>query len=185
MNTINFKKLLLLFVFSFTLLDLFGQHISFLGIPMGQSESVFDKKLRQKGFVYKGINNVFETRMYDGTFWNYRNTRINVEYENGKATSVNVGPNEKIYNSISEFNKLVSSLDKKYGKHHPKENLFTHFLFYLGTGYYWKVTGGYIVASRISTDDPSKIMIMIYYLDNTSHYVIYELGQRRNTSNDL
>lgn len=161
-----------------------AQHISFAGIKLGQSESVVDRNLRQKGFAFQGINNVFLSRMYEGAFWNYDKSWINLYSENGIATGVLVSPQGVYYHS--NYNKLVKALDKKYGKHYNASGRFNMYL--LGDErlqYYWKVAGGYIVTYCLDKENSNQVSFAIYFLDNLSNYVTKERGRSRNRSNDL
>lgn len=176
---------MLLLVLSFVFANLYAQHISFMGIQLGQSENVVDRMLKQKGFRFVGINNVMFTKMYDGTFWRFQNTRLNTEVENGKVTAITLCPSYEIYNRPSDFNNLVSNLDKKYGKHHNISNFFTSGRYVREKGYYWRVTGGYIVSYYAQNEYTREIIISIDYLDNTNKEIIYLLGRKRNTENDL
>lgn len=178
------KKLLFLLVFlpSFV----FGQnHLSFMGIRLGQSENAFCQKLKSKGFQYVGVNNVMHTKMFEGTFWKFQDTRINVERENGSATSVLVGLSVKAYNSIDNFTDLVKGFDKKYGKHHSISVFFKVSEMAGNNGYYWKVNGGYIATYYDKNPINNEIMIGIRYMDNTNCRIILENGRRRNTNDDL
>ena len=162
-----------------------SKHISFLGIQLGQSESVIDRMLQQKGFRYVGVNNVMLTKMYDGTFWKYQDTRLNTEVENGRVTAISVSPSYKLYDKISDYNNLVHNLDNKYGRHKHVSNFFKSSDIAGNNGFYWKLSGGYIVIYYSKNPITEKIIISIYYLDNTNQRVILENGSKRNTDFDL
>ena len=179
------KKYYLLLLLLFVFTNLSAQHISFMGIKLGQSEKVVDRMLLQKGFRYVGKNNVMYTKMYDGTFWNFQNTRINTEVENGKVTTISLCPSPELYNKISDFNYLVQGLDKKYGKHRLISDFFKVSNLAGNYGYYWKVSGGFIVTYYATNSITGDILICIDYIDNTDKRIILERGRMRNTDNDL
>ncbi len=179
------KKYLMLITFLFGFISIHAQHISFMGIQLGQSERVVDRLIRQKGFRFVGINNVMLTKMYDGTFWHFEDTRLNTEVENGKVTAISLSPSYRIYNQMSSFNSLVSGLDRKYGNHRPIADFFTSSDFADRKGYYWKATGGFVVAYYAQNELNGEILISIEYLDNSNKQVIIEKGRKRDRSNDL
>ena len=179
------KKYLILLAFLMSFISLYSQHLSFMGIPLGQSENVVDRMIRQKGFKYVGVNNVMLTKMYDGTFWKFEDTRLNIEVENGKVTAITLSPSFRIYNKISYFNSLVSGLDSKYGNHRQIADFFKSSDIAGNKGYYWKVSGGFVVAYYAKNEITGEVLISLDYLDNTNKRIILEKGRNRDTSNDL
>ena len=177
------KKYLIIIVLFFCAFNIYGQHISFMGVQLGQSESVIDRMLRQKGFRYVGVNNVVGTRMYNGKFWKFEDTTINTEVESGKVTGILVGPSYKLYTRVSDYNNLVQNLNKKYGKGHPISNFFKYSDIARNSGLYWKISGGYIVAYYTTYTKTHEIKL--YYLDNSNKRILLEKGRRRNTNDDL
>ena len=179
------KKVVILFIVSFCFVTLFAQHISFVGIQLGQSEQVVDRMLRQKGFQYVGVNNVMQTKMYNGTFWKFQDTRLNTEVEDGRVTAITLCPAYNTYNQKSDFTNLVQSLDKKYGRHRLISDFFKVSDLAGTDGFYWIISGGYIVSYYAQNSITGKILISIDYLDRTNKRIILENGRRRNTNNDL
>lgn len=179
------KKVVILFIVSFCFVTLFAQHISFVGIQLGQSEQVVDRMLRQKGFQYVGVNNVMQTKMYNGTFWKFQDTRLNTEVEDGRVTAITLCPAYDRYNQMSDFTYLVSSLDKKYGNHKAISSFFKASDLAGNDGYYWKTSGGYIVSYYAYNSITGKILISIDYLDRTNKRIVLESGRKRNTDDDL
>ncbi len=179
------KRIIFVIVVLFGFCYCSAQHLSFMGIQLGQPERTFDRMLRQKGFQYVGTNNVMLTKMYQGTFWKFKNTTINTEVENGRVTSVLVGPSEHIYNKMSDFNNLVRNLDAKYRKHYQISSFFKNSFLADRDGYFWKAPGGYIVAYYSRYSGSSNIMISIEYMDRTNKIVVLENGRNRNTDDDL
>jgi len=178
------KRYLILLAFSLSFINLYSQHLSFLGIQLGQSEAAIDRQLQQKGFQYAGVNNYALTKKYIGKFWIYPYTILNTEVENGKVTSILVGPDPDVYVKISDFDHLVNNLDKKYGSHQNIFNLFKN-SFYCEKGYSWRVKGGYIAAFYSINPVTNKIIMSIRYMDNTNSRVVLGKGKKRDTSNDL
>ena len=179
----KFIATICLYIFCVTLN---AQHLSFMGIQLGQQESTFDRMLKGKGFRYVGINNARFTRMYKGEFWRFGEVTINTESEENKVTSVFILSPYGAYLKMPDFNLLVHSLDEKYGKHHPISSFFKYSEFSDDTGFYWKTPGGYIVTYYLRyPTNYEQIMISIYYLDNTNHRIVQERGNKRNKDNDL
>lgn len=179
------KKSVMLFVLSFFVMNLFAQHISFVGIQLGQSEEVVDRMLRQKGFQYVGVNNVMQTKMYNGPFWEYQEIRLNTVVENGKVTAIEMCPAYDIYYQMSDFTHLVNSLDIKYGHHKLISDYFKVSDLAGTNGYYWIVNGGFIVSYYSQNSITGKLLISIEYLDTTNKRIVLEKGRKRNTENDL
>ena len=181
------KRIIAFIVTVFVCANLFAQHISFMGIQLGQSELAFDRKLKEKGFHYCGINNAKLTRMYEGKFWRFAEVTVNVESEEDKVTSVFVGtPYIDANYKMTDYNLLVHYLDEKYGTHHPISNFFKYSDISGQSGFYWKTAGGYIVAYYFHyPTDYERILISLRYMDNTNHRVLLERGNKRNTENDL
>lgn len=163
----------------------YSQHISFMDIQLGQSESIVDRMLQQKGFRYVGVNNAMLTKMYDGTFWKFQNTRLNTEVNNGVVTAIRISPSYEIYDKISYFNDLVYNLDRKHGSHRNISDFFKSSDIAGRNGFYWRVSGGYIATYYAKNPITEKIIISIDYLDNTDKRIILESGSKRNTNNDL
>lgn len=178
------KYLLLLLLFTAGLTNLFAQHISFIGIPLGQTERIFVRSLQQKGFKY--ASNTYQSKWYDGPFWNYKEARVMLEVENGKVTSVSAyHKNPNLYNRLSDFNNLVNGLSKKYGKRHNLFDYFTKDDFYVTNGYYWKVSGGYVVASYSLNEMTGSIIFDVRYVDNSNSIISLKRGRSRNRAGDL
>jgi hypothetical protein len=179
------KKFILLVFASIAFTNIYAQRLSFIGIQLGQSEEIVDRMLRQKGFKYLGINNVMLTKMYNGRFWKYEDTTINTEVENGKVTGIRVGPSHELYTKMSDFDNLVRNLDKKYGRHYLISNFFKYSDLADDKGFYWKNSGGYIIAYYVKNPVTNKIVISMRYLDKTNKLILLEQGCRRNTNDDL
>lgn len=180
-----YKKLYLVLLFTISSSCLIAQHISFLGIRLGQSEMIVDKALQEKGFKYQGMNVFGQKRMYEGPFWNFDKTIINLSSENGVATDVCVFPVGSFFQY--DYDALVRALDNKYGEHQSAHNLFQGILlWFVDLEYYWKTDGGYIVTSIVHKEAPNEneMSISIYYLDNTSTNVLQVRGLN-SRGNDL
>ncbi len=156
-----------------TFTHIFAQHISFLGIQLGQSQATIDRLLRQKGFRYTG--EAYEpAHMYEGAFWIYQNVSILARTYNGRVTEIIVSPSKYLYNKMSDFNNLVSNLNRKYGNYHSTGQ-------YPTLNYNWQVKGGRIQANCVDFKD--SVAFNIRYIDYTSVY--YNKPQKRNWSDDL
>ena len=181
------KKYLLLLTLLFGFKSLYAQHISFMGIQLGQSEKIVDRMLLQKGFVHPTLNGNILPTSYKGAFWKYQDSRLYTEVEDGKVTSVQVWPPYEC-NKMSDYNSLVRNLDNKYGRHYNIKYVFTHDNDFTSTdgGACWLVTGGFIVVYYVyNPGNRNEIAFRIRYIDKTNKRVILEKGRKRNTDNDL
>ncbi len=173
---------LLLFVCS---VNLQAQHVTFVGIRLGQSVSVIDRLLKQKGFEVDEVIKAYYHTRYKGDFWKYKDVAINTMVDNGIVTGISASPSPYRYGSISDYNDLVTNLDRKYGRHHNISSFFKHSDFADHDGYYWRIQGGYIVASYCYNADRSRVLFSVDYLENNNRIIVYELAKKRNTQNDL
>lgn len=155
------KKSIIILILTCVFAKTFAQHIDFLGIPLGQPIKAFERSLLAKGFTYSGEPG---THTYKGEFWKYNLAYLVVEVENGRAVGVLVAP---LRSDFDDLNRLVYSLQKKYGKYTTKN----------GNEYWWKVRGGDIKASYNNS-------IGIQYNDRTSRYYINRY-HKRNYEDDL
>lgn len=179
------KKSLILITFLFAFINMHAQHISFMGIHLGQSGNVVHNFLLQKGFNFDGDISFTQNKRYRGPFWIFNDVVLSTEIESNKVTAINISPTFNTFDRISDYNNLVRNLDKKYGKHYPISNFFKYSYIADNEGYYWKVSGGYIVvfySERVNTD---KIMIFLSYMDYTNKIIRFEIGRNRNKNNDL
>ncbi len=103
------KKILLLLLFAMCEMNLSAQHIKFLGIPLGQSLSVFNQQLKQKGFIqeFYGISTI----MYSGTFWKSQ-ADVLVYSERGNVVKIDVKMPASTNNPGIGYNELISSMTK-------------------------------------------------------------------------
>ncbi len=160
----------------FGLESIYAQHISFMGIQLGQSVSIVDRSLRQKGFLRENNHASQKMYIYSGEFWKYKNVSISCYSEDGKVNSISVSPEKDSplsgfpTNRFSkeDYNNLIKNLTKKYGKYSTKK----------GLDYTWELEGGEITASYY------KESIYIHYTDRTSPDYIRK-HQKRNKENDL
>lgn len=174
------KKFVILFVVSFCVVTLFAQHLSFLGIPLGQSQATIDQLLRQKGFKYVG--EAYEpAHMYEGAFWIYTKVSILARTDKGKVTEIIVTPSNNLYNKKTDLNNLVSNLNKKYGKYYSIEDEFNGHL----VSYNWVVKGGCIQVTY-SPNSIGEIYLSLRYIDYSSRlYTNPTAPKNRNTRDDL
>lgn len=170
-------------LFGFT--SMCAQHISFMGIQLGQSEKNIESQLLKKGFQYVGRNNVMYTKMYEGKFWKFENTRLNTIVEDGKVTAISLCPSPRIYNQIPDYTNLVFSLDKKYGKHHVVSRSSKSPELAVNQDFFWIVAGGAIVTNYAQNEITGDIIICINYYDKTNSQMILGAGRNRDTDNDL
>lgn len=154
-----------------------AQHITFLGIQLGQTEATTDKLIRLKGFNYVG--RAYEpANIYEGAFWIYKNSNLLARTYKGKVTEIIVTPNSYQYNQEADFYTLVKNLNKKYGKYCATTNNG------LILTYIWKIKGGCIEASKAGRT--SKISLSIRYIDYSSiYYKNPKDSYNRNRNNDL
>ena len=175
------KEILFYLILILNISNLYAQHISFLGIQLGQSETVTDRLIRQRGFDY--IGRAYEpANMYEGTFWMYKTVGILARTYNSKVTEIIVTPKSSIYNKTEDFNKLINGLNKKYGKNYTKVNKP-----YL-IAYVWIVNGGSIEATKFHNigNENRGITISLRYIDKSS--ILYKnprMSYKRNKANDL
>ena len=169
------KKLLFGLLFTFACVNMNAQHISFLGIQLGQSQATIEQSLKQKGFKYVG-ESIDYTHIFKGAFWIYQNVTLVPRTHKGKVTEIIVSPSDKLYNRKSDFNNLINNLNKKYGNFHSIEKPYSTI------SYNWYVKGGCIQANCFNRMDGS-ISITIRYIDYTSIY--YVNPQRNDRGNDL
>lgn len=175
------KKIIFYFIFMLSISNIYAQHINFLGIQLGQSETIIDRLIRQRGFDYVG--RAYEpANMYEGAFWMYKTVGVLARTYKGEVTEIIVTPKSSIYNKAEDFNKLINGLNKKYGKHYTKINKP-----YLIT-YIWIINGGSIEATKFHRigNEYSDITISLRYIDKTS--ILYKdpkNSYKRNKSNDL
>lgn len=180
------KRFFICYLFMMCVVNLNAQHISFLGIQLGQSESNVDRLLRQKGFTLeKKVNGYFYARRYKGDFWKFEDVAVNTIVDNGLVTGISACPSPFKYNSISYYNDVVKNLDRKYGRHFPISSFFKYSEYADKKGYYWRVKGGYIVTDYVYSSDGEMVLIDIVYLDNTNRDIILEHGKKRRTDDDL
>jgi hypothetical protein len=147
-----------------------------MGIQLGQSVSIVDRSLRQKGFLRENNHGSQRMYIYSGEFWKYKNVSISCILEDGIVHSISVSPEKD--NPLSgfptnrfskeDFNILIKNLIKKYGKYSTKK----------GLDYIWELEGGEISASYY------REAIYIDYSDRTSPDYIRK-HQKRNKNNDL
>ena len=105
----RFLLLSLAFIFA---LNLFAQHISFMGIQLGQPVSNIDRMLVNKGFVFKRmIDDV--RKSYDGNFWIYNKVNLSYYVDNGIVTTIYLSPVLGTFDKMSDYNNLVYNLDSK------------------------------------------------------------------------
>ena len=177
----RFLLLSLAFIFA---LNLFAQHISFMGIQLGQPVSNIDRMLVNKGFVFKRmIDDV--RKSYDGNFWIYNKVNLSYYVDNGIVTTIYLSPVLGTFDKMSDYNNLVYNLDSKYGKHYPVSNFFKYSTIANNKGYYWNVSGGYIVVTYVNKPNSDEIFYTLEYVDYTNSRILLEKARRRNTNNDL
>ena len=170
------KKYLLLLTLLFGYICTYAQHISFMGIQLGQSVSIVDRSLREKGFWRENTYGVESVYMYSGEFWKYKKASIIFISLNGKVDEISVYPAQvnpstgltTSYFSKEQYNDLIKNLTKKYGKYSIKK----------GLDYTWKLEGGEISASYEGEN------IMISYIDRDK-IKERQKRQKRNKDNDL
>ena len=86
------KKYLLLITFLFGLESIYAQHISFMGIQLGQDVSIVDRSLREKGFWRENNYGVESMYIYSGEFWKYKKASVIFCSLNGKVDEISVHP---------------------------------------------------------------------------------------------
>ena len=163
------RNLLLLFMI-YVSANAFAQHINFMGIQLGQPVEVVHNILIKKGLSMYGKNK------YNGTFWKFENSDFTLNTKNGRVTSVNVNMDINRYRTIDDFNNLVKNLNSKYGKYYAervKNDIKVK-------EYYWKVTGGYIMAYYLIPT-----CFGIQYIDSSDKTFIPPIVNKRNSDNDL
>ena len=170
---------------SFCFVNLFAQHISFMGIQLGQSERIVDRMIRQKGFTFDGHIRYTDNMRYKGPFWKYEEVILSTHVDNNKVTEIVLSPTLGTYETKFDFNNLVNNVDKKHGKHHPISNFFHYSDFAKYDGYYWRVAGGYIVTYYVKKPVGDELMIYLHYIDYTDKQILLENGRKRNTNDDL
>lgn len=159
------KRSLLLSLFAFCAMNLCAQHISFLGIELGQPLPIIDKQLRQKSF-YLTWSDKRIGASYKGRFWNYTDANVSARIERGNVTWIMVELPVSKKTPMTIFNNIVSNISKKYGKCQSK---------YSNKNYYvWKVNGGCINAHYYYSDNSYRIM----YCDRTSSIYMKHFYER-------
>ena len=176
------KRYICILFFLCVLANLHAQHISFLGFQLGQTKEITDRLLRQNGFEYSGWSRYDNDYLYNGDFWIYCETRLRVTVEGGLVTAIQIEIPKEKYNKMADFNKLLNNLNSKYGKIYSKESISKYFYFY-----YWKVKGGYVMASYFKKSDfEDDIGFSLSYIDCTNKtYKKPIVTKKRNKNNDL
>lgn len=165
-------KRLILFTFLLSIYSIgFSQnHMKFIGIPMGGAITPFTDEMIAKGFTpYRsGTINYAQPddpccwQNFTGDFWEFNNVFVLVRsYLNDKGVSfVEV---QFAYANRERFNRLISTMDKKYGKHSYIENESEW-----GTYYIWKLAQGRVEICRTKFDyEDNKCELTITYKDYT------------------
>lgn len=166
----DMKRSFLLFIMIYVFANTFAQHIKFMGIPLGQPVEVIHNMLLKKELGMCGKNK------YYGTFWKYENSDFTLNTKNGRVTSVNVNMDINRYRTIDDFNNLVKNLNSKYGNYYAervKNDIQVK-------EYYWKVTGGYIMAYYFIPT-----FFGIQYIDSSDKTFIPPKVNKRNSNDDL
>lgn len=174
------KKYLLIILFFLAFSNSHAQHISFLGISLGQTQETVDKLLRQKGFKYVG--EAYEpAHMYEGAFWIYKKVSIMARTHNKKVTEILVTPSKTLYNTKTDVNNLVNGLNKKYGKYCSINDEYNGRL----VSYNWAIQGGAIQVTY-SPNQTGDLYISLRYIDYSSQLYVNPIkAKNRNTKDDL
>ena len=174
------KKFLLLIVFILGIENIYAQHISFMGIQLGQSVNVVDRLLRQKGFKLEGDAPRYRINTYTGDFWSFKEATLRTGCENGIVTEILISPKGMVIKK-DVFSELIKSLDKKYGNHFIADDPY---LDNTSKKYCWKLKGGHIFVTESLSS--GKIGAYLGYVDKTSRTPIpVKKGYKRDTNNDL
>lgn len=111
------KKILLILI-SLISINVFGQHLSFKGIPINGTFEEFKSKLKQVGFTYYSTFDK-KTSYFKGNFVGYNNCILVVSRygvnQSVYATTVVFPENDNFYQSISDYSNLKKKLIEKYG----------------------------------------------------------------------
>ena len=111
-----------------------GNHIQFMGIPLGQELRMFVYKLEQKGFKPdKFLNSIWAgsgDNIYsmNGLFMGVKNQSVSLFYTNSKiVNTVSVSYNYNSWNSAhNQYSKIKSMLSQKYGKPNKSVEMFSY-----------------------------------------------------------
>ena len=147
----------------------YAQHLSFMGIQLGQDEKVFVQSIKAKGFKFK--KKVPLGDVYEGDFWKLMDCELFYFQGSNLATgfnyieSVHIIATKQNVPEVSPtlYKQLVSNMDSKYGKHYN----VTDYISTYTSGYLWIKHGGYIVTQL--DDGLEGLTISINYLDNSCH----------------
>lgn len=155
----------------------YGQHISFMGITLGRDKTTVELEIKGKGFYF--IDETTSGDRFKGDFWEFNDCDCYVKCDNGeKVSEISIVADGTDY----LLDKLVKSMDKKYGNHRSSNDFFSY-PSDLIKGYIWKAPGGYVVVDRQSIG--SYVIIHVSYYDNTSINIQRAKSSNRNRSNDL
>ena len=157
------SKIVIIMLLSLVSITGNAQHLQFMGVSMGGDIRSFTQSLTSKGMtkLYSGTHPEEEWVTMSGDFWMFENVDLLIQapYADSGTTFVNVS---SIRATKSIYTNLISSLDKKYGKHIVKVNQQ-----YSGDQTcIWKTSKGNIEVwrSKYSSDD-SKCNVEINYID--------------------
>lgn len=157
---------LVLFMLSIVLCA-YAQHMTFIGIPLGQSQETVDRALKQKGFKYTG-EALEPAHMYEGPFWIYPKVTVLARTYNRKVTEIIVTINDQ----NADAQQLIRNISKKYGKYKSiDKGLFWD-------SYNWSARYGNVQVTINST------FLTVRYIDNTSRYYVNHSGSRNRNRND-
>lgn len=164
-------------------------HLKFMNVPIGGNINTFINSLKQKGFRldYSGSHSDLNNVAYEdwaslsGAFWEFDwvDVLVQAPYADGGVSFVQVCGNGTRSNR-TQFNKLLSSLDRKYGKHKSESNSkFAGDMLYI-----WNLTSGTVKLwrSQFSSED-AHCNVEITYQDKTR--VGRSNNRKRSHGNDL
>ena len=145
------KRVIFSIMLAFCVLNIYSQHISFMGIKLGQPIGVIDRSLQQKGFLRENNYGSQSLFIYSGEFWKFKEARLLVFTNDGIVTAIDVRTTPKLYPGTT-FNNLVKSLNDKYGKYDIRKS---------NDYYIWKMEGGVIEVNYEKE-------ISVLYMDRTN-----------------
>ena len=147
-----------------------AQHLSFMGIPLGQDEKIFIQSIKEKGFRLH-IKGTAAGDVYRGDFWKFMDCSLcffnGYNFTNGShyTESVHIIASKQNVPEVSPalYGQLVNTLDSKYGKHHNA----TEYMSGYRDGYLWIRPEGFIVSELYSGLEG--LTITISYYDDGCH----------------
>ena len=182
--------IIILFCFFCSFFTEAQNHLKFMGISMGGDINSFVNSLVQKGFRvdYTGKHRDWNNVAYEdwatlsGPFWDFDWVDIVVQapYEDGGVSYVEVNGNGTRSNR-EQFERLIKSLDKKYGRHKVQRD-------HIAAGdylYTWNLSNGTIQVWKSVgyNSEDGKCNLDIRYNDKPR--MQRKVSKKRKHANDL